>query len=217
MRICREFLFLLLLLCSFLCCNFSFARIVEESDIKSRKFLGHFVFDTIPMNLEEITSSGEKIFAGTCIKIKEIKKDSLAKLPVIEYTFEVNEDIKGNIGRREASFKQWMPTTRDAGYEIGKKYVLFLYPESKIGLTSPVGYLQGRFSVGLEKNSNEEVIKNQLSNIGLSRNLSTQKRIRIKDSELNKYLSSASESGSQIRYKDFVRAVKYLVGKNEKE
>ena len=174
----------------------------------------HFVFDSLPLNLDEITDSANRIFAGTCEKIEEIEKDSVANLRVVRYTFKVTEGIIG-VNSDEITFTQWKPTTTDAGYVIGEKYVIFLYPNSRLGLTSPVGYMQGKFFVE-KKGSNRgvEVIKNKLNNIGLSKNLRTQKRISINtDKSLNDYIQECSEAGEPIRYKDFVNAVKSLSNK----
>lgn len=206
----KTFLFIIL---SYLCLTFNcaFALQIDESDVKN-EHTGHFVFDTVPINLEEITESGDRIFAGVCTNVEEIKKDPQAKLPVVKYTFKIIEKIKGFEGQKEVSFKQWLPTTTDAGYEIGKKYVLFLYPNSTIGLTSPVGFLQGHFSVSIDPATEEEVVVNKLGNRGLSRNLKTQRKIQIDpDKELNNYISQSSENGDFIRYKEFVKTVKYLV------
>ena len=174
----------------------------------------HFVFDSLPLNLDEITDSADRVFAGTCEKIEEIEKDPISNLRVVRYTFKVTEGIIG-VNSDEITFTQWKPTTIDAGYVIGKKYVIFLYPNSRLGLTSPVGYMQGKFLVE-KKGSNRgvELIRNKLNNVGLSRNLRTQKRILINnDKSLSNYIQERSEAGEPIRYKDFVNAVRSLSNK----
>ena len=181
----------------------------ESSVVKLER---HFVFDTIPQTLDDITKSAGKIFAGKCTNVEYIENDSESKLPVIKYTFEVAEGIRGVGDEEEITFKQWQPTARSSGYEEGKKYFLFLYPESERGLTTPVALEQGRFKVskkGLIQR--KEVVINGFSNKGLTRNLKTRKRILIKkDRFINDYLDQCSENGAPIRYKEFVQAVKYL-------
>lgn len=180
------------------------------------KYVGRFVFDTVPVNLEEIISSSDRIFSGICTEIKEIEKDPLAKLAVVKFTFKITEGIKGVNGKNEISFKQWKPTARDASYEIGKKYILFLHPNSKIGLTTPVGFLQGYFEINIDNTTKEEFVANKLGNRGLSRNLRTQKKISIQgDKELSDYIENSSENGNQIRCKEFIKTIKYFVNKNE--
>jgi len=199
-------------------CTFQFplckAYQIDSSASRSDTYIGQFVFDTIPANLEEITNESNRVFTGLCTDIEEIKKDPKAKLPVVKYTFKITEAIKGVNRKKEISFKQWKPTTREAGYEVGQKYLLFLNADSELGLTSPVGFLQGRFTVEIDENTNEEVVLNNLGNIGLSRNLRTQKKISSTgDKELDEYISRSSESGEIIRYKEFIRTVKHFANK----
>ena len=181
---------------------------IEPTGLKSS--YKHFVFDTIPLNLEEITTAAEKIFTGKCIKIENIENDSQSKLPVVKYTFKITEGIKGVAGNKTISFKQWEPTTRDAGYESGKKYVLFLHGESRIGLTSPVGFLQGQFNVDADDNGNETV-KNKINNHGLSRNVKSQKKLLLRDSYRQNLLEEKSEKGESLNYSDFIEIVKSLI------
>lgn len=179
----------------------------------AQAFERHFVFDSVPLTLDEIAESADRIFTGYCLKVEEIEKDPISNLPVIKYTFKIIERIKGleNINNSIVTFKQWKATATDSNYEIGKKYVLFLYPNSKLGLTNPVGILQGQFNIENNGN-NEDYVINKVSNTGLTRNLKSQKRLLIKnDKNLNDYLNNCSEEGKPIKYKDFIKAVKYLI------
>lgn len=196
-----------------LVCQVNANEVSESSGVKLER---HFVFDTVPLNLEEITSASDRIFTGTCTNVEETEEDPESKLPVFKYTFKITESIKGLEDKEQVTFKQWKPTAKDAGYEIGKKYILFLYPNSERGLTSPVGFLQGQFEVekkGLIRR--KEVVRNKTSNRGLNRNLRTQKKIIIEDAYLNDYVESCSELGIPMRYKEFVKAVRYLAKKGK--
>ena len=176
----------------------------------------HLIFDTLPLNLEEIIEAAGLIFSGVCTNVENIENDPEANLPVYKYTFKVTDAIKGTGNREFITFKQWQATSKDAGYNIGEKYVLFLYPESKLGLTSPVGFLQGQFNVEIRGFLlKKEVVKNKISNKGLSRNLRSQKSVEIKeDGYLNSYLHACSENAAPMRYKEFIKIVKHLVNKN---
>lgn len=201
-------------LLSLLNCNFSVSSENTETKASKIKLERHFVFESVPMNLEEIVNSSDKIFSGKCISAEEIEHDPDSKLPVLKYTFRVSEGIKGTNNKKEITFKQWLPTVRDGGYEVGKKYVLFLYAESERSLTSPVGLShQGQFLI--EKRGiirRKEVVRNKLNNRGLNRNLKTQKTILIsRDKFINDYIHRCSELGIPMRYKEFITAVKYLV------
>ena len=208
----------LLLSCIFIisCCSFCFGGEPRESENSKPKLERHFVFDAVPMNLEEIINFSGKIFSGICTSVEKIEDDPESHLPVIKYTFKIIEGIKGVDDKEEITFKQWQPTTRSVGYEIGKKYLLFLYPESERGLTSTIGTDgQGYFEI-LEEGFilKREIVKNKLGNKGLNRNLKTQKRIKIENNKfVNDYVHRCSELGLSMRYKEFIEAVKYLVNK----
>ena len=147
---------------------------------------------------------------------KEIEDDPESKLPVIKYTFTITDEIKGIGSKEEITFKQWKPTTKNAGYEEGKKYILFLFPNSERGLTSPVGFEQGLFDIETKGIIRKDVVRNRANNKGLNRNLRTQKRVVInEDKYINDYIENCSELGTPMRYQEFVKAVKYLV-KREK-
>lgn len=198
---------LLLISLVFIFCLSSFAQTNEKNYVKGN----HFIFDSVPLNLEEITNSAKRIFSGICEKKEEIKNDPHSHLSIVRYTFRVIEPIRG-IDSEKITFSQWKPTAAEAGYTVGQKYVIFLYGESQLGLTSPVGYVQGKFHVE-KKGSNRgvEYIKNRLNNVGLSKNLKTRRKIYIQEDHfLNDYIHDRSEKGKPIKYKDFIRAVRYL-------
>ena len=170
-------------------------------------------FDSAPLNLEEIINFSGKIFSGICTNIEEIEKDPQSNLHVTKYTFKVTEGIKGITDESEVTFKQWAEVSREVAYKKGGKYIAFLYPESKLGLTSTVGFLQGQFTVtkGLDNN---EYIKNNLNNTGLAQNLKTKKNILItRDRSLNDYIHKQSKEGNSINYKEFIKATRYLIEK----
>lgn len=188
-----------------------FASSVEESNNLSPKIERHFVAESLPLNLEEITKASDRIFTGNCVKVEELD-DPESRLPAVKYTFRVIEGIKGIGNKKEISFKQWRPAVRDLTFDKGKKYILFLYPNSERGLTSPVGLLQGHFQVdtkGLIRK--KEFVRNKMNNRGLAKNLRTRKSINIANNKfLNDYIQHCSENGSPIRYQEFIQAVKYL-------
>ncbi len=196
---------------SLIICFITLSSCFAQADVRRVEPVHNFVFDSLPLNLEEITDSADRVFAGVCETIESLEKDPASNLPVVKYTFTVSEAIKG-VTTDKITFTQWKPTAVDAGYEIGQKYVIFLYPDSRLGLTSPVGYMQGKFEVEKKgSNRGSEYIRNKLNNVGLSKNLRTRKRISIgTDQFLNDYINECSSSGKSIRYKDFIKAVKGL-------
>lgn len=194
------------------CSSLSFANILEENEAPKIKIERRLVSETVPMNLEEIVHASNRIFSGHCTKVEEFD-DSESRLPVVKYTFKVVEGIKGIGKKKEITFKQWKPSVRDIGFDKGKKYIMFLYPNSERGLTSPVGLLQGHFQVdnkGLI--IKKEFVRNKINNRGLGKNLKTRKAVNIGNNKfLNDYLHHCSDYGTPMRYREFIQSVKYLV------
>lgn len=189
-------------------------EVLENGETKP-KLERHFVFEAIPLNLEEIIAASDRIFAGYLVKSEVIDKDPESELPVVKYTFKISEGIKGS-NKDRITFKQWLPTARGEGYERGRKYILFLYPDSSLGVTSPVGLSnQGQFYVeskGFIRK--KEIVRNKLNNKGLSKNLKTRKTINIaNDKFINDYIHRCSDLGIPMRYKEFIKAVKYFTEK----
>ncbi len=77
-------------------CNSVFQTFAKEGEPSVVKLERHFIFDTIPLNLEEIISASDRIFTGVCESIEEIEDDPESKLPVIKYTFKITDGINRN-------------------------------------------------------------------------------------------------------------------------
>ena len=103
-----------------------------------------------PMSLAEIIETADRVFVGKCIDVRTGRDEH--GLPVTYISFSVIETIKGNTGR-VVTIKTIgggpgtlqladMPTFRE-----GEEVLLFLYPESRYGFTSPVGLYQGKWTV----------------------------------------------------------------------
>ena len=61
-------------------------------------------------------------------------------------TFQVEQGLKGVPSGRTFTIRQWAGMWNDnLRYKAGDRVVLFLYPPSKLGLTSPVGGARGKF------------------------------------------------------------------------
>jgi len=107
--------------------------------------------------VSDLTSSAARIFRGICERV-EVGSVTVAgaRLPMTTYTFRVSEGFKGSIGTT-LTFRQIgvpgggpMDLGQRAGlpvYSAGGDYLLFLLPESRVGLTSPAGAAQGAFEI----------------------------------------------------------------------
>lgn len=135
----------------------------------------------LPMSLSEMTFSAEKIFRGVCTDI-ETELDE-HQIPSTYIRFQVVEGLKGVDNGETILIKQAgsskNPIHLQEGeklilpmrnlslssklYQEGKEYLLFYYPESEWGFTSPVGAGQGFFEVETTQQGTKNVV-NPLNN-----------------------------------------------------
>lgn len=112
---------------------------------------------TIPTSLADLTAGSARVVRARCVEARvESKPIGAARLTVTRYTFDVADVLKGS-APKQLVFRQVgapHPGRNDLGrlaalpvYEPGTEYVLFLLPESAIGLTSPAGAAEGAFAV----------------------------------------------------------------------
>jgi hypothetical protein len=105
----------------------------------------------------ELTRSAARIFRGRCVDARPVTVDFNGRpLVATAYTFEVGEYLKGS-GPGKLTFRQTGTPERGvsdlgriAGLTVfapGVEYVVFLRPESRIGLTSAAGRGRGVFLV----------------------------------------------------------------------
>jgi hypothetical protein len=95
------------------------------------------------LSLEELTQRAGRIFVGRCIDVREAQGES--GQPITEITFKIIEPIKG-VSTDRIMIRQLRGPLLP-GYSVGQEVLLFLHPESPTGLTSPVGFGQGIFTV----------------------------------------------------------------------
>jgi hypothetical protein len=88
------------------------------------------------------------IFAGTVIRVERVPTSHLRELDTVEIAFHVERAVRGARVGQTLAIREWagLWMTRPR-YRIGEHLVLFLYPTSAIGLTSPISADQGRFTV----------------------------------------------------------------------
>jgi len=87
------------------------------------------------------------IFAGTVVRVERTAA-AKNRVAAIQVTFHVEKALRGVHTGQMLVIREW-PGLWQAGerYRPGERVMLFLYPPSKLGLTSPVGAAMGRFQV----------------------------------------------------------------------
>ena len=95
-----------------------------------------------------IVRDSAQIFSGTVLKIEHEKPAGGAGVPTTRITFQVDEPVRGVRRGQILTVREWGGLWQ-AGerYREGERVLLFLYPSSRLGLTSPVGGARGRFRV----------------------------------------------------------------------
>ena len=104
------------------------------------------------VNLEEMVQQADRVFRGRCLSVRSV--EAVSGFPAVEYTFEVTEGVKGTRTGESMVFRQLQANRNGlrgiAGipvYKEGQDLLVFLHGDSRLGLTSPVGFSQGVFRV----------------------------------------------------------------------
>jgi len=103
---------------------------------------------THPQHPPPVTQSSGYIFAGT-VKSVERAPSNGNSVATIQITFHVDQGLRGVRTGQVLAIREWAGLW-DSGerYRPGERVLLFLYPPSKLGLTSPVQGPMGRFRIG---------------------------------------------------------------------
>jgi hypothetical protein len=88
------------------------------------------------------------VFAGTVTAIKRSPVSTKDAVATVAVTFHVDRGIRGAITGQDFTLHQWMGlwNSGQQRYRVGEKVLLFLYPASKLGLTSWVSGSLGHFA-----------------------------------------------------------------------
>ncbi|SPF31618.1 exported hypothetical protein [Candidatus Sulfotelmatobacter kueseliae] len=99
-------------------------------------------------DLPWLARSAGMIFSATVTGIARRPATSGQAFETVAITFRVENSIRGATPGEDLTVMQWMGLwSSGQRYRIGERALLFLYPPSKLGLTSCVGGPLGRFAV----------------------------------------------------------------------
>lgn len=88
------------------------------------------------------------IFLGTVIRIERDPAGSAQPVATVAITFHVENALRGSRPGNDLTIKEWAGVwSSGQRYRVGERVFLFLYPPSKLGLTSCVGGEAGRFGI----------------------------------------------------------------------
>ena len=123
------------------------------------------------LNFADLVGYSGVILRGRVLSVTAEKHPELTNLNTVVVTLQVSEVLKGEAGA-QYTFRQYTWDARDAssrlGYKNGEDVLLMLLPPSQYGLSSPVGFEQGRFRFQADSAGNISV-RNGWNNLGLMR------------------------------------------------
>jgi len=99
-------------------------------------------------DLRQITKQAGMIIAGRVILIEPVRLAGSEQIASLRVTVQVEQGIRGARSGQRATFSEWAGLwSSGERYRVGERLLLFLYPPSAIGLTSPVGGGAGRLAI----------------------------------------------------------------------
>lgn len=182
-----------------------------------------FSLSVLQLNLAQLTDLSDKVFAGKCVSVVQ-ERDGAGR-PVQAVTYKVKEMLKGaaadQVTFRQLGFTDEEGDRQEIGdvtvmgvlrelphYEVGEEDVVFLSGEGRLGLTAPVGLMQGKFDV-IAKASGQKAVVNGTRNQGLF--LGWSKSPKLKTMKLSTGEKSVvGTSGGELSYDDFISLVKKI-------
>ena len=97
------------------------------------------------------------IFAGSVTRVQFHPGANGQSVATVAITFHIENAIRGATSGREFTIFEWSGLwSAGQRYRVGERVFLFLYPRSKLGLTSSVAGPLGRFAL----NAQQEVVPN---------------------------------------------------------
>lgn len=99
-------------------------------------------------SLARLTQSAGYIFGGTVVSVTKSAIATPGIPATMQISFHVEQAVRGVRAGQVFTMREWAGLW-DAGerYHPGERVMLFLYPPSRLGLTSPVAGTQGRFAI----------------------------------------------------------------------
>jgi hypothetical protein len=100
------------------------------------------------IGLPTITRAAGTIFSGTVVAITRQPATSGQAVETVAITFHVETAIRGTLPGQDLTISQWIGLWAGGQrYHVGEHVLLFLYPPSKLDLTSCVAGGMGRFNI----------------------------------------------------------------------
>jgi hypothetical protein len=106
-----------------------------------------------PLILQQLVRGAGIIFSGHVTFVGHASPSSGQNSASTTITFQVEHAIRGSAPGQSLTIHEWAGLWAGGErYRLGERVLLFLYPPSKLGLTSPVSGATGRFSMNSQGN-----------------------------------------------------------------
>jgi len=195
-------------------------------------FLAFFLTLSIPyaawplqsqmVNLGDMAKQADRILAGRILSVREASVlGGGGSIPVMEYTMSVSHVLKGQadsqivIRHFRVSGGTFLLGNGSMGrielpiYRTNEDLILFLTADSSLGLSSPVGLIQGVFQIKKDKQGLPASVANALNNAGLLKGIKSNQthRLRSMPSGQGDLLTPLSTKEGPISYESFIAVV----------
>ena len=130
--------------------EFAVHRLPEASLPTAQNELRHHLPITPPgtIGFPLIARAAGAIFSGTVISIARHPATQGQAVETVAITFHIENAIRGATPGESLTISQWIGLwSGGQRYRVGERVLLFLYPPSKLGLTSCVAGGMGRFTI----------------------------------------------------------------------
>ncbi len=170
------------------------------------------------VNLAEMTTHAGRIIHGRVVEVREGMHPQQQRVAVTFIKVQVIEMLKGGAAR-DVTFMQYGNRTHPyvthmPSYGVGEEVVLFLYRESKLGFTSPVGQGQGKFVVRNDVRSGQRVLQNEQLNYALFARLDAAKvnsKLALSKAEREAVTQPEGRAGTGVAVPTFCSLVRKFV------
>jgi hypothetical protein len=99
-------------------------------------------------NLRSMIEKSGYIFSGTVLRIQPRPARDASTAATVSVTFRVDRAVRGVRNGEHLTIEEWAGLWQGGErYHAGERVFLFLYPPSRLGLTSPIGGWAGRIRV----------------------------------------------------------------------
>lgn len=102
----------------------------------------------VSSDLRQIMRQAGMIFAGRVVSIQPVRLAGSDQIVSVRVSVQVEQGVREARTGERLSFSEWAGLwSTGERYRVGQRLMLFLYPRSTIGLTSPVGGSAGRMVI----------------------------------------------------------------------